>query len=237
MGYLLVVFLVGGLILVHELGHLLAARWLGIGVSRFSIGLGPKLWGFRRSGVEYWLALIPFGGYVLPELSDEHGYLRIPSARRVVFALCGPAANVAAAVLLLCIYNVASGNLSLHGLLVAPFVQTGQMLGRIVAAIGELLSHPGQIAGVVGIVALGGRHVGLDVARAAVFSAMISLNLAIFNLLPLPPLDGGKIVLGLLERLRPGFARAYVPICAVGWVLLLGLLLYATVQDISRCLA
>ena len=41
MSYLLIVLLVGLVILIHELGHLLAARWMGIPVTRFSVGYGP----------------------------------------------------------------------------------------------------------------------------------------------------------------------------------------------------
>ena len=43
MSFLLIAFLLGLLLLIHELGHFLAARWMGIPVARFSIGLGPKL--------------------------------------------------------------------------------------------------------------------------------------------------------------------------------------------------
>ena len=237
MSYLLIVFLLGLLIFVHELGHFLAAQWMRIPLSRFSVGFGPKLWGFRRKGVEYRLAAIPFGGYVLPQVDRAEDLLRIPAWRRIVFALGGPGANVALTVLLFMVCNAAGGRLSFHALLIAPFIQTGEMLVRIVTAISLLFSRPGQIVGVLGIVAVGGRHVGLDASRAMLFSAMISMNLALLNLLPLPPLDGGKIVLDVLHRLQPRMARAYVPICAAGWVLLLGLVLYATVQDISRWLA
>ena len=45
MNYLIVVWVVSLLILLHELGHFLAARWVKIPIARFSIGLGPKLWG------------------------------------------------------------------------------------------------------------------------------------------------------------------------------------------------
>lgn len=237
MSYLLIVFLLGLLIFVHEFGHFLAAQWMRIPLSRFSVGFGPKLWGFRRKGVEYRLAAIPFGGYVLPQVDRAEDLLRIPAWRRIVFALGGPGANAALTVLLFMACNALRGDLSFHGLVVAPFIQTAEMLVRILTAILQLFSRPGEIAGVLGIVAMGGRHVGLDASRAMLFSAMISMNLALLNLLPLPPLDGGKMVLDVLHRLQPRMARAYVPICAVGWVLLLGLVLYATVQDISRWLA
>ncbi|MCB1121741.1 MAG: RIP metalloprotease RseP [Verrucomicrobiae bacterium] len=65
----LVVFFFGASIFVHELGHFLAARWRGLKVTRFSIGFGPKLFGWTRDGVEYIVAALPIGGYVaLPQL-------------------------------------------------------------------------------------------------------------------------------------------------------------------------
>ena len=52
------------MIFIHELGHFLAARRAGVGVERFSIGFGPRLWGMKRGETEYLLSAIPFGGYV-----------------------------------------------------------------------------------------------------------------------------------------------------------------------------
>ena len=58
-------------IFVHELGHFLAAKRRGLVIHRFSIGFGPKIFGWERDGVEYRLSAIPFGGYVaLPQLAD-----------------------------------------------------------------------------------------------------------------------------------------------------------------------
>lgn len=67
-----IVLLLGGSIFVHELGHFLAARWRGMKVDRFSIGFGPKIFGWTgQDGVEYRLSWIPLGGYVaLPQLID-----------------------------------------------------------------------------------------------------------------------------------------------------------------------
>ncbi|HEY3754573.1 MAG TPA: RIP metalloprotease RseP [Opitutaceae bacterium] len=69
---LLIVVFFGGSIFVHELGHFLAARWMGLKVDRFSIGFGPAIWSWHgKDGVEYRLAWFPLGGYVLlPQLAD-----------------------------------------------------------------------------------------------------------------------------------------------------------------------
>jgi RIP metalloprotease RseP len=71
-GIVLMVLLFDGSIFVHELGHFLAARWNGLKVDRFSIGFGPRVFGWKgKDGVEYQLLLLPLGGFVaLPQLVD-----------------------------------------------------------------------------------------------------------------------------------------------------------------------
>jgi regulator of sigma E protease len=58
------IVVIGILILIHELGHFLVARWAGVGVERFSIGFGPVLLRWRGKETEYCLSVIPMGGYV-----------------------------------------------------------------------------------------------------------------------------------------------------------------------------
>jgi regulator of sigma E protease len=91
MTILATIIVLGVLIFVHELGHFFAAKAVGVEVQRFSIGLGPRLLGFRRGETEYVLAAIPLGGYVkMGGMEDEVmnrieggplGGERLPSAR------------------------------------------------------------------------------------------------------------------------------------------------------------
>lgn len=68
------IILLGIVILVHELGHFLAAKSVGIGVPRFSIGLGsPTPLRFRRGETEYVISWIPFGGYVKMATREDDG--------------------------------------------------------------------------------------------------------------------------------------------------------------------
>jgi regulator of sigma E protease len=66
------IVVLGVLIFIHELGHFMAAKAVGIEVQRFSIGLGPKIFGFQRGETEYVLSWIPLGGYVkMGGMDDE----------------------------------------------------------------------------------------------------------------------------------------------------------------------
>jgi regulator of sigma E protease len=99
-----IVLLLGGLIFVHELGHFLVAKLMGVKVVRFSIGFGPRLFGFHRGETEYQIALLPLGGYVkmagddpseTPQPEDRgRGFLEQPPWRRFLIALAGPTANL-----------------------------------------------------------------------------------------------------------------------------------------------
>ncbi|MBK7877551.1 MAG: site-2 protease family protein [Planctomycetes bacterium] len=62
---------IGGVIFLHECGHFFAARWCGVRVECFSLGFGPKLFGWKRGPTTYQLALLPLGGYV--KMAGEEG--------------------------------------------------------------------------------------------------------------------------------------------------------------------
>ena len=70
MGYVAVVGLLGVLIFLHELGHFLAAKAVGLPVARFALGFGPVVASRTVGGVRYCLCAVPLGGYVLPDLPD-----------------------------------------------------------------------------------------------------------------------------------------------------------------------
>src|SRR4029079_3556272 len=54
----------GALIFIHELGHFLVAECVALGVERFSLGCGPRIFSFRRGETEYCVSIVPLGGYV-----------------------------------------------------------------------------------------------------------------------------------------------------------------------------
>ncbi len=94
------VIVLGVLVFVHELGHFMVAKWSGIKVLSFSLGLGPKMFGIKRGDTDYIISWIPFGGYVkmagdnpeeLENKPDEFLSKPIPIRMLVVFA--GPFMN------------------------------------------------------------------------------------------------------------------------------------------------
>ncbi|MCU0722509.1 MAG: site-2 protease family protein [Planctomycetes bacterium] len=234
MSVALVVLVIGLLVLVHEAGHFAAALALKIPVARFSVGFGPALVRFRRGEVEYRIAAVPLGGYVLPKVARLEDYFAIPAGRRILFSLAGPAASVLLALPLFALYNVLAGGFSWQGVLVQPFVQTFGVLAGVAAAVPALFAQAGSLSGPLGVVSQGSRLVGVDVARALSFAAFLTVNFGVFNLLPVPVLDGGKIVLAVLEKIAPRSMRGYVPATVAGLVLLLALFVFATVNDVAR---
>ncbi len=109
---LLVMFFFGLTIFIHELGHFLVAKHRGMKVEQFSIGFGPRIWGYTKDGIEYRVSLFPFGGYVkLPQMSPmetlegkpETPADELPPASpqsKILVALAGPVMNVLLALLL-----------------------------------------------------------------------------------------------------------------------------------------
>jgi regulator of sigma E protease len=233
MSYLLIFCTISLLVILHELGHFLAAKKVGIPIGRFSVGLGPKVWGFKRGETEYWLSLIPCGGYVMPAL-DEEAFDKIPLKSRILFALGGPAANILGAFLCLSLMNVVKVGFSVDSVIYLPLEQICQMAMQIGAAIPSLFTQPENLSSIVGVVAAGGAYVGLSFVKLLQFSVLLNVNLAVLNLLPILPLDGGKIVMGLLRKIYQPLRRLEMPLTIGGWVLLAGLMLYATALDLAR---
>lgn len=234
MSYALVFLALSILIFLHEAGHFIAAKFCGIPVARFSLGFGPRLWSFRYRGTDYWLSAVPCGGYVLLGLADEDEWDRPTLAKRLLFYLGGPAANVLAAFIAIAAVLVAQHGLSVTTLVVEPLRQTWAMIAHVCAVVPQLFQQPDQLSGIVGIVAFGGQQVGLSLTALLRFSAFLSSSLAVLNLLPLPPLDGGTMIVITLQRIYRPLGRIRIPLAVAGWCFLMFVMLYATAHDIWR---
>ena len=109
---LLFVLILGIIVFVHEFGHFILAKWNGVYVYEFALGMGPKIWGFKKGETEYNLRAIPIGGFcqLAGEDLDTDDDKKIPKNKRLqnkkpwqrfLIMLFGPMNNFILAVLLI----------------------------------------------------------------------------------------------------------------------------------------
>lgn len=351
-----IVIVLGGLIFFHELGHFLMARALGMGVSTFSLGFGPKILKHKFGKTEYALSLIPLGGYValvgesdaadLPAgFTRQESFALRPAWQRLLVIAAGPAANILLAWLLCWALAYGWGNPVMQPVIGAvqpdsPAIASGLEAGdRIEAINGEhiksweamseainrsdgqpmhmLVLRPNnegqeptslemtvtarkstrktifgedetawligvrsgnavssepegfwaaaksgaaqtwnmvtltwqsfvklaqrvvpldQVGGPIMIAQMVGEQAHQGLAGLLALTALISVNLGILNLLPIPVLDGGQILFCILEMIfrRPVPVKAQEYATRVGIALLLALMILATFNDVWR---
>ncbi|MDJ1181105.1 RIP metalloprotease RseP [Roseofilum sp. BLCC_M91] len=354
MGYLAAIAVLVVLIIVHELGHFLAARLQGIHANRFSLGFGPILWKYQGSETEYAIRAIPLGGFVgFPDEDpdstippDDPNLLNNrPILDRAIVISAGVIANLIFAYLVLALQfgfqGVPDGINYQPGVLVPQVLSTdtpaaqagiragdiilsidGQELGASERAIGvvqetiqlapnqpltltverderviplQVTPQPGpdgkgrigvqlfpngtptyrspqsplevfslaaeqfqdivvrtvqgfgqlitnfssmanQVGGPVKIVEEGAKLARSDSGSLAFFAAIISVNLAVLNILPLPALDGGQLAFLLVEGLRgkPLPTKVQENVMQTGIMLLLGLGIFLIIRDTTQ---
>ncbi len=117
------VLVLGVIILVHEWGHFIAARFFGVRVDVFSVGFGPRLFGMKRGATDWRVSALPLGGYVRmagQDISDIDSGEEAPKGlpdelmskkrwQRAVISFAGPAVNLVFPIVLLGGYYIISG--------------------------------------------------------------------------------------------------------------------------------
>src|SRR5215468_491675 len=106
---IIALLILGIIIVIHELGHFLVAKFFKIKVETFSVGFGPRLIGFRRGDTDYRISAFPLGGYVKMAgetpmdtiTGEDYEFLSKPKWQRFLVAAAGPAMNVVLAVALI----------------------------------------------------------------------------------------------------------------------------------------
>lgn len=96
------VLVLGAMVVIHEFGHFIVAKFFGIRVDVFSVGFGKRLWGVKKGDTDYRLSLIPLGGYVkmAGENLDEqrtgapYEFMSKPKWQRFCVAVAGPTMNI-----------------------------------------------------------------------------------------------------------------------------------------------
>lgn len=322
--------------MTHELGHFLVAKANKVYVYEFAIGMGPRIWGFKKAETEYNIRLLPIGGMVRmmgedeEKMDDERSFARKSVLQRMSVIFAGPLMNFITAIVLFVIVfmmiGVASNSnvvgqplpgqaaeaagvlagdkiLEINGHEVedwnsmvgiiqaqdpgAPLAITvdrdGELIdmtidpyydkesGRwlmgiqpsveklgffesswlgikqsylftkmLLVALYQMLT--GQIApdvaGPVGVVNIVGQAASMGIQNVLILAGYLSINLGVINLLPLPALDGSRIVFLAVEGIRrkPFDRQKEGMVHFIGLMLLFGLMIVITYHDILRAI-
>lgn len=320
------------LIFVHELGHFLTAKAVGIKVNEFALGMGPLLFHFTKGETEYSLRALPIGGYCKMEGEDEESdnpraFNNKPFWSKALVIVAGSFMNLILAIIILsavlfyigtptnvikdvkqgapamiaglksgdeivqidqhkiktwdeltnAIGNSTEKTISIQAVrdgktmnfeskvaagennkkvigitpeynreisyagesIVMGAKSTWYMGVSMIDVIGKLFTgevSTKELTGPVGIVYMVGDTAKLGIMYVAQLTALISLNLAIVNMLPFPALDGGRLLF-MIIRLFTGKAisdETEGKIHFIGILLLFSLMIYITFQDVGR---
>lgn len=232
-----IIIILGFLILIHETGHFLVARLCKIKVNEFAIGFGPAIWKKETKNTKYAIRLIPLGGYVSmlgeEEHSDEEGSFSNASIpKRIAIVAAGGLVNIIFAILLYIILMfIVTGNL------LVAISSTGDFIMAMVESI-KLIFTGGvtidNLMGPIGISEVVAQTSGL--IDFLYIMALISMSLGVTNLLPFPPLDGGKILIYIIEAIRrkPLKENFELKLQMIGFLALITLSIYVAFNDIGR---
>ncbi|MGP0689659.1 site-2 protease family protein [Priestia aryabhattai] len=202
--------------IVHEIGHLIGAKVVGIKIKEVSVGFGPMIFEFTLQSIKFKVCWILLGGYVMPAGSDED-FLAYSRKRRVVLTTSGLVMSIVILpISCLMILNLIEGN-SFHVIL------------KFKEILLVFLNHPFQYF-----------YSGLMLFPTITYSnltsnylsclAEISLFLGIVNALPIPVLDGGQIVMTMLENKMPKIKDKYTIINGIGYSIILAIILFPMIE-------
>lgn len=231
-----IIFLLGFLVLIHESGHFFVAKLCKVKVNEFAIGFGPTIWSRQGKNTKYALRLIPLGGFVSMEGEDrrstkEGSFSEASILKRIAIVLAGGIVNIIFAILIfwcLSAYYVGFQN---------AFYNVGFFIKNMYEGIVQIFTGKvtiDQMMGPVGISNVVSQTSG--VADFIYILSVISLSLGVTNLLPFPPLDGGKVVLLIIEGIRrkPFSEKFEVALQSAGFLILITLSIFVTYNDILK---
>ena len=232
-----IVFILGFLVFIHEGGHFLVAKLCKIKVLEFAIGFGPTIWSKQGKETKYALRLIPLGGFVNmigeEERSDEEGsFSKACIPKRIAVVAAGGLVNI---IFALIVYFILVA--SVFNDISYAFWETGDFAFSLVDNLKLLFTGNITVDQMMGPVGIGEVVAQTNGFVDFIFIlAVVSISLGFTNLLPFPPLDGGKILFLLIEAIRrkPIKEQTELTIQMVGFMLLIGLSIYVTYNDILR---
>jgi regulator of sigma E protease len=239
-----IIFLLGFLIWIHETGHFIVAKICKVKVNEFAIGFGPTIWKKQGKETKYALRLIPLGGFVSmegeeQESNEEGSFSKASIPKKIAIIAAGALVNIIFALIIyfiLCTISINYTNNILEKISLA-----GNATKEFVLAIGEGLkqlvtgSNPmEQLTGPVGISQIVSQTNGIK--EFIYILAVVSMSLGVTNLIPFPPLDGGKILLLIIEAIRKKSLKqeTEIKIQMIGFSILITLSIFITYNDILR---
>lgn len=225
------------------------AKLCKVKVNEFAIGFGKVIWQKQGKETKYSLRMIPLGGFCSmegeEEASDSEGSFSKASVwKRIAIVVAGAAVNIIFGIIVYFIL-VSTVGLQFADPTKDTFLnriyyggqRTGAFIGSIFESIKMLFTggvKTDQMVGIVGI-----SEVVVQISKLVDYIyllSVISVSLGVTNLLPIPALDGGKILVLLIEiiRRKPMKVETEAKIQLIGFSILIALSLFVTYNDILR---
>lgn len=226
------------IVIFHEMGHFLACKLFHVGTPLFSIGFGPRLYAFMIRTTTFQLAAFPLGGYVSMNPVDLAAQ---PYFAKLIIMSAGIIFNFAFALIafLYLMYGKSSpdtyGELISDDFIVQPRYPSSR-LKLLQHASSQLLKQNGSggIMGPIGIIKLTGKSLAYGSDLFIFTLAMLSINIGIFNLLPIPGLDGSQLLFVTLEKITGSGLVQSGLLNLIFLALLTLFIIYITLKDIRR---
>ena len=285
---LLTLLMLSILVVVHEFGHYIAAKKMGVFVEEFSIGMGPLVFSKQGKETQFSIRALPLGGFckmrgegdaedvsetavegkdtlaesealslkkaenteqMAPDgnggslqnahQSDDPGsFANKSKGQRFVILVAGAAMNILFAFVLLIVVFLIRGANPVQALANAA-VSTVNFAGAIYQSLYMLVTGQvgmNEMAGPIGMVSMVHDFFQYGAVTLMTFTALISVNLGVINLLPLPALDGGQIFIIIIEKIvrRDLDPRKANMINYIGFMALMALAVVIAVNDVLR---
>ncbi len=243
-----IIFLLGFLVLIHETGHYIVAKICKIKVNEFAIGFGPKIWRKKGKQTEYEIRMIPLGGFVKLEGEEEESdvkgsFSKASIPKRIAVVAAGALVNIifgiiAYAILIFVRYLIIREPNFINAVQYS-FNAVIELIKSMLLGLAELFGGKTSIndmVGPIGISDMVSKTSGL--AEFIYLLSIISISLGITNLLPIIPLDGGKIVLLIIEGIRkkPLDKNIELSIQSFGFIALIVFSVIVAFNDIAKML-
>ena len=260
--FIIAVVLFMMLIAVHELGHFSMAKFFNINVYEYAIGMGPVLFQRKKGETMYSLRAIPLGGFcnlddtesdpnaedagetIIKHSEDPGDFRNQPVWAKIPVLAAGSLFNILFAIILLGgVYFFYNGmKVSLLLCLKQAVLMIGVYVVSIVQWISGLFtgaSSTDELTGVVGIVQVISESASYGIADLVYIMGILSINLGIMNMLPIPALDGGRILFTILRKLSGGriTEEAEMIVNGIGMILLLVLMVFLIFKDTFKLLS